>query len=177
MRVVVAGQQGETAELVAFPLADLGAGDVTDVVDVEEKQGAAAGILECCLGAGKAEVRSPVVIDPAFEIHGHVAMSGIARFHDHLGSRSPGFTILGRSAFQASFPSRFQLAGICLQRVFHHWMTEFNRHVCNRLQIDSELRKCSTAANHLCIAVISARESGKHLQRNLQLLEIDCRAC
>ena len=40
-RLAVAGEQREAAQLVAFPFADLGAGDVADVVDVEQQQRAA----------------------------------------------------------------------------------------------------------------------------------------
>ena len=39
-RLLAAGEQREAAELVALPFADLGARDVANVVDVEEKQGA-----------------------------------------------------------------------------------------------------------------------------------------
>ena len=40
-RLLLAHQQREAAELVALPLADLGRGDIADVVDVEEEQRAA----------------------------------------------------------------------------------------------------------------------------------------
>ena len=40
-RLLAAHQEREAAELVALPFADLGGGDVADVVDVEEEEGAA----------------------------------------------------------------------------------------------------------------------------------------
>ena len=44
-------QKREAAELVALPFADLGGGDVADVVDVEEEQRAAMRVLECVADA------------------------------------------------------------------------------------------------------------------------------
>ena len=72
----VAGEQSETAHLVPFPLADLGAGDVADIVDVEQQQRAALGTLQRGLGAAKAVAAQPIVIDAAFEIDGGVAERG-----------------------------------------------------------------------------------------------------
>ena len=40
-RLPAAHQERKAAKLVALPLADLGGGDVADIVDVEEKEGAA----------------------------------------------------------------------------------------------------------------------------------------
>jgi len=40
-RIVASGKEGKAAKLVALPLADLGGGDVADVVDVEEEKPAA----------------------------------------------------------------------------------------------------------------------------------------
>ena len=52
-RILVAGQQREAAELVALPLADLGAGEVADVVDVEEQQRAELRVLRAPAWRGR----------------------------------------------------------------------------------------------------------------------------
>jgi hypothetical protein len=72
-RLVVAGEKSEAAELVALPFADLGAGDVADVVDVEEEKRAALGVLQGLAGAGEPVGAQPVEIDPALEIDRHMA--------------------------------------------------------------------------------------------------------
>ena len=59
---------GEAAHLVPLPLADLGAGDVADVVDVEEQERAAVGLLQRVLGAAQAVAAQPVVVDAALEV-------------------------------------------------------------------------------------------------------------
>src|SRR5262249_52773026 len=70
-RVAIARQQRPAAQLVAFPLADLGRGDVADVVDVEDQQGAELGILQGLLDAAQAiPVQAPVV-DALLEIDPH----------------------------------------------------------------------------------------------------------
>ena len=50
-RIAVAGEQRPAAELVALPFADLGRGDVADVVDVEDQQRAELGFLQRLLDA------------------------------------------------------------------------------------------------------------------------------
>ena len=45
-RLAVAGEQRPAAELVALPFADLGGGDVADVVDVEDQKRAELGFLQ-----------------------------------------------------------------------------------------------------------------------------------
>src|SRR5262249_16532901 len=70
---VVAGEQGEAAELVALPLADLGAGQVADVVDVEYEQRAEVGVLQGLLGAAEAIAMQPPEIDARLEIDVGVA--------------------------------------------------------------------------------------------------------
>ncbi len=68
-RIVVAGEQREPAQLVALPLADLGAGDVADVVDVEHQQRAEVGFLERLLGAAKPVAVQAAEIDARLEVH------------------------------------------------------------------------------------------------------------
>jgi hypothetical protein len=72
--LLVAGQQAEAAHLVPLPLADLGRGDVADVVDVEEQQACPQfDVLQGLPWSGQAVAAQPVVIDPAFEIDGGMA--------------------------------------------------------------------------------------------------------
>ena len=72
-RFGAARQEREAAELVALPLADLGGGDVADIVDVEEQQGAALRGVERGAGARQAVALQAAEIDPALEIHIGVA--------------------------------------------------------------------------------------------------------
>ena len=72
-RVAVAGQQRPAAELVALPLADLGRGDVADVVDVEDQQRAELGFLQRLLDAAQPVAVEAAVIDPFLEIDPHGA--------------------------------------------------------------------------------------------------------
>ena len=72
-RQLVAGKQREAAELVALPLADLGAGEVADVVDVEGEQRAAVRNWRAPAAPGQAVVPQPGEIDPPLEIHAHMA--------------------------------------------------------------------------------------------------------
>ena len=71
--LVAAGQQREAAELVALPFADLGAGDVADVVDVEEQQRAAVAGGERGLRPGQAVVLQSPEIDAGLEVDPHLA--------------------------------------------------------------------------------------------------------
>jgi hypothetical protein len=61
------------AELVALPFADLGRGDVANVVDVEHEQRAELGILQRRLDAAEAIAVQPPVIDALLEIDAHGA--------------------------------------------------------------------------------------------------------
>ena len=72
-RLLAAHQQREAAELVALPFADLGGGDVADVVDVEEEQRAAFRLVERGSRPRQAVGAQPVEIDAALEIHIGVA--------------------------------------------------------------------------------------------------------
>ena len=72
-RIVVAGQQREAAELVALPFADLGAGEIADVVDVEDQQRAEVGVLQRLLGAAEAIAVQPAEIDARLEVDVGVA--------------------------------------------------------------------------------------------------------
>ena len=76
-RLLAAHQQREAAELVALPFADLGGGDVADVVDVEEEQRAALRFVERRAGPCQAVGAQPVEIDAALEID-----IGVARRRD-----------------------------------------------------------------------------------------------
>ena len=71
--VAAARQQRPAAELVALPFPDLGRGDVADIVDVEDKQCAELGILQCRLDAAEAIAVQPPVIDALLEIDAHGA--------------------------------------------------------------------------------------------------------
>ncbi len=73
-RLAVAGQQREAAELVALPFADLGAGDVADVVDVEEEQRATGRRFQRRAGTRQTVVAQAIEIDPALEIDRHMAV-------------------------------------------------------------------------------------------------------
>ncbi len=68
-----AGQQREAAELVALPFADLGRGDVANVVHVEQQQRAEIGVFERLPGASHAIADEAVEIDPQLEIDRHRA--------------------------------------------------------------------------------------------------------
>ena len=69
----VARQQRPAAELVALPLADLGRGEVADVVDVEHQQRAEVGLLQRLLDAREPVAVQPAVIDALLEIDPHDA--------------------------------------------------------------------------------------------------------
>jgi len=71
--VAVAGEQRPAAKLVALPLADLGRGDVADVVDVEDEQRAELGLLQRLLDAAQPIAVQPAVIDPFLEVDPHDA--------------------------------------------------------------------------------------------------------
>ena len=75
-RLAVARQQRPARNLVALPFADLGRGDVADVVDVEDQQRAALGILEHLLGAAEAVAVQAAVVDALLEIDPHDAERG-----------------------------------------------------------------------------------------------------
>lgn len=67
----VARQQREARVLVAGPLADVGRGDVADVVRVEQQQRAEIRFLQLGLGAGKPVAAEFVEIDPLLPVHAH----------------------------------------------------------------------------------------------------------
>ena len=70
-RLAAVGEQREAAELVALPLADLGAGDVADVVDVEQEQRAAFRVPQRLARPRQAVALQPAEIDPRLEIDPH----------------------------------------------------------------------------------------------------------
>ncbi len=72
-RVLAARQQHEARELVARPFADLGRGDVADVVVVEQQQRAEVGCLKRRLRAGEAITVQAPVVDALLEIDAHGA--------------------------------------------------------------------------------------------------------
>src|SRR5262249_52683237 len=67
-RLAVATEQCPAAELVALPLADLGRGDVADVVDVEHEQGAELGFLQRLAHAREPVAMEAEEVDPVLEI-------------------------------------------------------------------------------------------------------------
>ena len=67
-RVGPAREQRPAAELVTLPFADLGRGDVADVVDVEDEQGAELGILQRLACAGEPIPVQTAIVDPFLEI-------------------------------------------------------------------------------------------------------------
>ena len=72
-RLAGARQQRPARELVALPFADLGRGDVADVVDVEDQQRAALGILQRLLDAAEPVAVHAAVVDALLEIDAHGA--------------------------------------------------------------------------------------------------------
>ena len=75
-RLAVARQQRPARELVALPFADLGRGQVADVVDVEHQQRAEVGVLQRLAGAAEPVVVQPAVVDALLEIDAHDAERG-----------------------------------------------------------------------------------------------------
>ncbi len=72
-RLLARARAARSGELVALPFADLGGGDVADVVDVEQQQRAQLGVLQRLLGAADAVAAQAVEIDAALEVHAHGA--------------------------------------------------------------------------------------------------------
>ena len=68
-----ARQQRPAADLVALPLADLGRGEIADVVGVHHQQRAEIGLLQRHAGAREAIVVQAAVIDALLEIDAHGA--------------------------------------------------------------------------------------------------------
>src|SRR6185369_4276055 len=66
-------QQCPATDLVAFPLADLGRGEIADVVDVHHQQRAELGLLQRLTRAREAIVVQPAVVDALLEIDAHGA--------------------------------------------------------------------------------------------------------
>ncbi len=67
------GQERKPTELVALPLADLGARDVADVVDVEQQQRPALGVGKRLLRPRQPIALQPAKIDPGLEVDPHPA--------------------------------------------------------------------------------------------------------
>ena len=72
-RVLAADEQHPARELVARPFADLGRGDVADVVVVEQNQRAEFGSFERRLRAAEPIAVHAAIIDPLLEIDAHGA--------------------------------------------------------------------------------------------------------
>src|SRR6266850_4509619 len=72
-RLTGAREQRPTRELVALPLADLGRGDVADVVDVEDQERAELGGLQRLPYAAQPVTMEPAVVDALLEIDPHGA--------------------------------------------------------------------------------------------------------
>src|SRR5260370_19694325 len=63
-----AGEQRPARKLVTLPFADLGRGDVADVVDVEHQERAEVGVLEGSLNAREPVAMQAAVIDPFLQV-------------------------------------------------------------------------------------------------------------
>jgi hypothetical protein len=70
-RIALAREQGPARDLVALPLADLGRGQVADVVDVEYQQRAAFARFQRLLRAAEPVTVQAPVIDALLEIDAH----------------------------------------------------------------------------------------------------------
>src|SRR3954469_7988674 len=70
-----ARQQRPAADLVALPLADLGRGEIADVVDVHNQKRAEIGFIERHARAREAVIVQPAVVDALLEIDTHGAES------------------------------------------------------------------------------------------------------
>ena len=66
-------QQRPAADLVALPLADLGGGEVADVVDVHHQQRAEVGLLQRLPGPRQPVAVQAAIVDPLLEIDAHGA--------------------------------------------------------------------------------------------------------
>jgi hypothetical protein len=75
-RFFVANQQGEPAELVSLPLADLGCCNVTNIVHVEQQQGAAFRLLEGGSRALQSVATEAIEVDAALKVDVHVTGGG-----------------------------------------------------------------------------------------------------
>ncbi len=72
-RIAAAHQQRPARQLIARPLADLGRGDVADIVVVEQNQRAEVGGFERGLGAGEPVAMHAPVVDALLEVDAHGA--------------------------------------------------------------------------------------------------------
>src|SRR5262249_13549131 len=72
-RLTGAREQRPARELVALPLADLGRGDVTDVVDVENEQRTKLGGFQRLAHAAQPVAVQPAVVDALLEVDTHGA--------------------------------------------------------------------------------------------------------
>ena len=72
-RIAGAGEQRPARELVALPFADLGRGEVADVVDVEDQERAELGFFQRLPDAAEPVAVQAPVIDPLLEIDRHGA--------------------------------------------------------------------------------------------------------
>ena len=72
-RILAADQQRPARKLVAGPFADLGRGDVADVVVVEQQQRAELGLLQRGVGAGEPVALQAAVVDALLEVDAHGA--------------------------------------------------------------------------------------------------------
>src|SRR5713101_8414155 len=99
--LAVAGEEAPAGELVARPLADHGAGDVADIVLVEQEQGAQPRPGEGPAGAAEAVLVQAAEVHPLLEIHLGVAgrldrpVPAVLRI-DRVGLPGPGLRGRGR---------------------------------------------------------------------------------
>ena len=83
------GQQRPAADLVALPLADLGGGEVADVVDVHHQQRAEVGLLQRLAGARQPVAVQAAIVDALLEIDAHGAEAPAARAPSCSAGRCP----------------------------------------------------------------------------------------
>ena len=99
------GQQRPAADLVALPLADLGGGEVADVVGVHHQQRAEVGLVQRLAGAGEPVIVQAAVVDALLEVDAHGAegrqrASPVVARVDVLGADDVG---LGRALLGHGF--------------------------------------------------------------------------
>src|SRR5262249_27605353 len=90
-------QQRPAANLVALPLADLGRGEVTDVVDVHHQEGAEVGFVKCRPRARQPVTVQAAVVHPLLEIDTHRAecrqrAAAVVAWVDVLGADDSGLS-------------------------------------------------------------------------------------
>ena len=89
-RLAGAGEQRPARELVTLPFADLGRGDVADIVDVKDQERAELGVLQRLLDAREPIAVQAAIVDPLLEIDPHDAQGRQGAF-----PVEPGIDVVG----------------------------------------------------------------------------------